>query len=221
MAEETSARKGNGSTLRERAYQRIKKMIISGEIPPGTMLTETKLAKKLGMSRTPVRESILKLTSTGLVKELDNHGVIVSDISLRAILDVYDLQRCLEKFAVEEIINKEIISVQFDRELFDRLLKKQEDSLDDGDMWRFFQLNKRMHLEVLKMTGNEKLVKIMGDLRDELIYAGYQSISPQVDMKESIEEHREIVDALEAEDKERAVRTVVQHVNRAKNRLLS
>ncbi len=214
-------RKPAGGTLRERAYQMIKRKIISGELEPGTTLTETRLAEELGMSRTPIRESLLKLSTTGLVRQLDNHGVIVADISLRSILDAYDLQRCLEKFSVEEIIDRGLVGVRFRRGIFDRMLREQESCLETDDMWRFFQLNKRMHLEILRLTGNNKIVRIMSDLRDELIYAGYQSISPYVNMREAIEEHREIIDALEAEDRDRAVRAVVNHVTGAKSRLLS
>lgn len=211
----------SGGRLRERAYRMIKHKIISGELKPGTILTETKLADELGMSRTPVRESLMKLSSTGLVKELDSHGIMVAELSLRSILEAYDLQRALEKFAVEEIIDKDLVSSRFNRARFDRMIEAQQACLENYDMWRFFQMNKAMHSEILRLTGNQKILRIMSDLREELFYAGYQSISPRVNMAEAIAEHREIIDAIEVLDRDKAINAVVRHVERAKSRLLS
>src|SRR3954471_2922927 len=92
----------NGSTqttARGRVREDIRRMILNGELKPGTRLTQQHLAKKFGVAQSVVRESLLELQSSGLVKSVDNLGIFVNDIDTDALLHAYLVREVLEGLA--------------------------------------------------------------------------------------------------------------------------
>lgn len=83
----------NGETLSDRAYRQIEEMLVTLEIPPGTLMSELELAKRLGISRTPVGEALNRLSRTGLVTVLPRRGFIATEISVTHQLRLLELRR--------------------------------------------------------------------------------------------------------------------------------
>src|SRR6478609_46880 len=89
-----------GMTLRDEAFRQIKERIVQGEWGGGTFLSERRLSETLQMSKTPIRSALDRLEMMGLVKLMPNQGFVVQEISLRKIMDIYELRLSLETFAV-------------------------------------------------------------------------------------------------------------------------
>jgi Transcriptional regulators len=88
-------------SLRDRSYSIIKKKIVSCEYPPGTFLTEQGLIEEVGTSRTPIREALTKLENEKLVRVVPKRGILVSNLSLGSINDIYEVRKLVEPYIIK------------------------------------------------------------------------------------------------------------------------
>jgi len=120
----------NTVSLAEKAYQEISKKIIYGDYLPGKVLSENGLSKELNMSRTPIRDALLRLTSDGFVVTLKNRGILVKEISYKELFDIQSLNHWLQIYAAE-LAEKGTISFKIENLQF-HLDKQLEASKDDN-----------------------------------------------------------------------------------------
>jgi DNA-binding GntR family transcriptional regulator len=205
-------------SLRERAFQALKERILRGEIPSGTVLTETRVAKSLGMSRTPVREALVRLTHEGFAQRFPGRGVIVLELSVKDIIDVIDVQGCLEQYAIQRVFES---GRRFQVPELRDLLRRQRQAVAARDTRDFLQHDRRMHYRIVEHVENSRLCLIMENASDLLVYGGYRALGNEAKMQETLREHEAIIDALEAQDARAAVDASRLHIEGAKRRLLS
>lgn len=205
------------SLLRDKAYERIKRAIILGNYAPGSMLYESAVAESLEMSRTPVREALMRLSEEGLVKNLPNSGLLVAVPTLKEIEEIFDLRLCLERYVVAEVFSRGIplrLSALRDR------IESQQESLQRGELWEFFDANHQFHIELVKLLGNQTLVEVMQGLRDKPIQSGFHAARNNARLADAVSEHRAIVCCLEAEDRDGALAEISRHATNSRKRLL-
>jgi DNA-binding GntR family transcriptional regulator len=203
--------------LRERAFAALKQRILEGHVPPGTVLTEARVARELGISRTPVREALARLTHEGLAQRFPGRGVIVLELGVRESIDVIEVQACLEQFAITRALES---GREIDAAELQRLLTLQEAAIEEGDTRRFLELDRRMHLKIVVATDNGKLALIMQNASDLLTYVGYRALQDRTRMRETLGEHQALVAALAAGDLLGALAASQAHIDGAKRRLL-
>ena len=203
--------------LREKAYHTIKRAIVTGEYESNSILYESKMAMTLGMSRTPVREALMRLAEEGLVKNLPNNGFLVTAVTLREIDEIFDLRLCLEKYVIEEVIDNDIL---IDLTELVNFVKEQETALEKKDYWANFEANHQFHTKLVGLSQNETLTKVMQGLRDKPIQSGFRALRRDANLSEAIVEHKAIIDALRNRDKAHAITEVKLHVLNAKKRAL-
>jgi DNA-binding GntR family transcriptional regulator len=203
--------------LRDRAFTTLKQRILEGAIPPGTVLSEAKVAVDLGISRTPVREALARLTHEGLAQRFNGRGVIVLELSAKELVDVIELQACLEQFAIARLLEAgqppDVSDVV-------RLLELQREAIDAGDRRRFLKYDRQMHLRIVERAANGKLAQVMQNVSDLLTYAGHRALSDETRMRATLGEHEALVRALEAGDADAALAASRVHIQGAKRRLL-
>jgi DNA-binding GntR family transcriptional regulator len=205
------------SLLRDKAYCKIKRAIVTGEYESNSVLYESAISKSLGTSRTPVREAFMRLTEEGLVKNLPNHGYLVTAITVKEIEEIFDLRLCLEKYVIEIALDNDI---SIDLSEMERWIEEQEKALDENDFWASFEANHHFHVAFISIVDNGTLKNIVQGLKDKPIQSGYRSLKRGANLSEAILEHKEIVAALKTRDKERAVAALRKHVANAKKRTL-
>src|SRR5215218_10194761 len=86
-------------TARSRVREDVRRLILSGELRPGTRLTQQQLAKRFGVAQSVIRESLLELQFSGLVESVDNLGIFVSDLDTDMLLQAYEVREMLEGMA--------------------------------------------------------------------------------------------------------------------------
>src|SRR2546430_8519248 len=96
---ETTTNGSSQTTARGRVREDVRKMILNGQLKPGTRLTQQHLAKKFGVAQSVVRESLLELQSSGLVRSVDNLGIFVSDLDTHSLIHAYYVREVLEGLA--------------------------------------------------------------------------------------------------------------------------
>lgn len=196
----------------------IERQILSGEFAAGARLNELDIARKLGISRAPVRESLRTLEEVGLVVIKKNYGVFVRVISFEEVREIYDA-RALIDGGVGELL-AHLITPQGLADLRS-LLAEMETAVNAGDPAGYHTLNMSFHERIVELTGNRKLLKIYRRLLKELTLFRRHSLTLPGAMARSIEEHRAIVSALGSGDAQAAGKLMRDHIVASGERLSS
>jgi DNA-binding GntR family transcriptional regulator len=212
-----AGRPDSDAPLRDRAFATLKQRILEGEIAPGTVLSEARVAVDLGISRTPVREALARLTHEGLAQRFNGRGVIVLELSAKESLDVIELQGCLEQFAIARLLDD---GQRPDTSDIGRLVELQREAVDAGDRRRFLQYDRQMHLWIVERAGNGRLAQVMRNVSDLLTYAGHRALSNETRMRATLQEHEVLLRALRAGSVDEALAASRTHIQGAKRRLL-
>jgi len=151
--------------LKELVFTTLKKAILKGELQPGDRLMELQLAEKMGVSRTPIREAIHKLSKEGLVTLIPRKGAEVAGISAKTLRDVLQVRMTLEKMAFslafENITEKEI------REL-EKFHREFEQALQSNDILKMTDADESFHFVIYNAADNNKLKDILGTLKENM-----------------------------------------------------
>ncbi len=209
----------SSSRLQSRAYAELRRLIVSGEFPAGTFLSERQLALQLEMSKTPVHVALERLESEGFVTISAQQGVVVRGMSVEDIVDHYELREAVETWVVRRLAGK--LSAEQQGQLQENL-KSQRAALRDDDLRHLMQLDEQMHFLLGSFLQNREIISTMERLRDKI----HQVILRVTDMDrarpaESVEEHARIIKAVLGGDGARAAELMVEHLEAGKRRILN
>ncbi len=195
--------------LRDVVFQTLRQAILRGELKPGERLMEIHLAQRLGVSRTPVREAIRKLELEGLVLMIPRKGAVVAEITVSDLEDVLEVRMALEELAVKHacrsITQEQLTEIR-------RLADEFKRTLKGDDIAACAQADMKFHEAIYAATGNNRLVQILNNLREQMYRYRMEYLKDRRFHKNLMEEHDEILRALENRDEELAVRMTVRHI---------
>ncbi|SEO46154.1 MULTISPECIES: GntR family transcriptional regulator [Propionispora] len=204
--------------LREVVCETLRNAIVSGILKPGERLMEIQLAEELGVSRTPVREAIRKLELEGFVIMVPRRGTYVADLSIKDINEVYEVRTSLDVLAAglaaERITEEEL-------EQMERLLVQIGEYIDNGDMDKIVEADSLFHDILYRASRNDRLVGIINNLREQLTRFRSMSMSYPGRLKNTLEEHSRLVEAIAQRDPELAQQRAVEHMENAEQTLLN
>jgi len=214
---EVQSLSGKPSALKDWAYETIKESILNFRVPPGTQLNIEDLADQMGISRTPVREALLRLEGDGLVRAVPRVGFFVTEITRRDLEELFELRALLEGHAVEKAT-----SLLSDDELahVDRLLEGSVAAVEQGDLDKFLETEIAFHTLLIERAPNRRLIEMMESLQDLTYRERILSIKYLENVRESCTEHRRIVEALYQRDGELAARLMREHICAVRDRML-
>ncbi|WP_347487778.1 GntR family transcriptional regulator [Desulfoscipio sp. XC116] len=207
----------NRTLLTEQVYLSLKSAIINGTFPTGERLKEEELAKKMGVSRTPVREAINQLKQEGLVTPLVGGGVKVTEISTKEINDIFDVRDLLETHAAMKAVDN--ISEEQLKTLEEIILMGRV-AQQKGLMEKIIELNTQFHLEIIIAGGNKKVYEIICSLRDYLQAYRRVSLRHSQEPEASLSGHEQIFEAIKLGDKEKACHYMKEHLIIARRLML-
>ena len=196
--------------LRDVVFNTLRQAILRGELKPGERLMEVQLANKLGVSRTPIREAIRKLELEGLVLMIPRKGAEVADITEKSLMDVLEVRKALEELAVQlccdKITGKEIEELHRAADDFRRILKTSD------DVTEIAEADVRFHDIIYLATGNQKLIQILNNLREQMYRYRVECIKRKESHPILIAEHEEIIRRIENKEKKEAADIVCRHI---------
>ena len=197
--------------LRDAVFMSLRKAILTGKIKPGERLTEVKLGKILGTSRTPIREAIRLLEQENLVKIIPGSGARVSRMTVSDLQDVMEVRSALEQLsaglACERITEEEKAELYEAYNAFVRSTQS-EDSIMIADSDVHF------HNLILKAAKNQKLGKILDGLADNIYRYRYEFIREDGHYEDLIREHKELYEAVISGNREVAEKSARSHIAR-------
>ena len=205
--------------LKDRAYELLKDLILQEVFPSGSFLSERQLVARLDMSKTPIRAALERLESEGLVSVSPQQGILVREISVHDVVDIFDVCIALEQFAMQRLAG--IVSAEQQAKV-EKNLSAQARALQVGDVPVFTDLDADFHLMLCGFLGNREIVRVMRRLRDRLYRIALQVLRHDVDrIRTSYVEHREIFDMLMKPDASRAADLIAAHLAYGKQVLIS
>ena len=199
--------------------EQLQTLIYSGQIEPGERLNEAALALRMGTSRGPIREAIRVLAGIGLVVAVRNRGVFVRQISVREMLEIYELRGLLFSFAAEQAAVEPLSPA--DRQTFERLLDGMDAACLADDGQTYYGLNLRFHALLLAQWPNQRARSAYEDHAKELHLYRRRYFDTPINMRRSNGEHRRIFEAIAAGAKDRAGKLARAHVMQGRQRLLA
>lgn len=202
LPDEIRKTKINRSFIKDETYEILNNWIVTGKLKPESKLNINELSENLGVSRTPVREAILKLEENGLVLSKANRWTIVAPINLKEAEDSYPIVSNLESLALKigfENIKKEDI-----KEL-EYLNQKVKSAIDSGNREAALAADNEFHKKIIKLSGNFELYPIIENLKNkfqriELYF--FENVDNKVN---SFNEHTAIIEAIKENNLERAI----------------
>jgi DNA-binding GntR family transcriptional regulator len=200
-------------SLSKKAYEAIRKSILSGDWKIGELYNEKAIASDLGISRTPVREALLELASQGLIIFLPRRGLMVNRFTRRDVEEIFELRKAIELAAVVKITEA---SPPFDLFEIEESLLQQRKTAKQKDYLGFMEADRSFHTYFSKLTNNRRLIAILENLRDMIHLMGTKALSLEGRALSVIEEHQAIFDAVQKGNVEEARRAMEMHLEKSK-----
>lgn len=195
--------------LYEQVAERLRQRIFAHELPPGSWIDEQALALEYGISRTPLREALKVLAAEGLVVLKPRRGCYVTELSEQDIDEVFPVMALLEGRVAEEAARR-ITDADLSRlEAIHAELEKHA-AANNAD--RFFEVNQRFHTALQDIAGNRYLAQLIDDARKVIKLTRRDSLRLEGRLKQSVAEHREILEALRLKDPAKAQRSMHDHL---------
>ncbi|OKK04684.1 GntR family transcriptional regulator [Streptomyces sp. CB03234] len=200
--------------LRDQVAHALRAALIAGELQPGAVYSAPALAADFGISATPVREAMLDLAREGLVEPVRNKGFRITEVSER------DLDQYTELRALIEVPTIGAITRSADRRRLEELRPVAEEivtSARDHDLIRYLDADRRFHLSLLALSGNDRLVETVGDLRKRARLYGLTALAERGLLVASAQEHHELLDAMLSGDAAAAEACMARHLGHVRS----
>lgn len=202
--------------IADAVYQHLREQIFSGELPPGTRLSVPALADELEVSRSPVRDAVLRLTQERLAREEPRRGAVVSRVGPEELATLYQVREVLEGLAARLAVENA------GRRLVDRLrevLEEHESAVESADLDRHLETDMRFHALIREAGGNEEVVRLLDDIQTQIRLA-MRTTTVTGGPRHALDDHRKILSAIESGDPAAAEEAARAHIARLRLALL-
>ncbi|MFC0274396.1 GntR family transcriptional regulator [Metabacillus herbersteinensis] len=194
--------------LYQQVYREFKKLILTGQIPPGEKIVMSKLAEQYKISRTPLREALRQLQNEGLITQ--DHSIMkVVELNKNDFLELCHCRLVLEKEVVRLMVNE--ITKDALEKVYEVLMKSKQ-AIEDGDSFKVLELNAQFHELLIINCSNQHLVQLLDHTRSLLlIYRAKINKKPQYNL-EIFQEHLKLFEAIKSRDIDQSVLEVESHL---------
>ncbi|MGQ9367845.1 GntR family transcriptional regulator [Azospirillum sp. ST 5-10] len=204
--------------MHARVADRLRTLVLECRIPPGTRLNETALCDRLGVSRTPLREALKVLASEGLVVIHPNRGASVSTVTAREAAELFQVMA-----EMEALVGRRLAAHASDRDVRGlKTLHARMRAFHAADRRAdYFLANEAFHRRLAEIAGNGVLLGVHGGLASRLRRARYLANLTHARWAEAVDEHAEIIAALERRDGDGLARAMAEHMRATCERVVA
>lgn len=200
------------------AYERLKFDIRNNLMPPGFQATEPEIALHLGMSRTPVREALIRLEAEGLIEMIPRRGVRVLPIRAADMQEIYEMLKALEPDAAAAIARRGVSDAELAP--LEDATSRMEDALEHADLDGWAEADDQFHTALLELHGNQRMLACVQGLFDQAHRARIVTLRMRALPTRSTQDHRLILECIRAGDAEGTHALFRAHRARAADELL-
>ena len=205
--------------LNEQAYDHLQKLITDGQLSYHEIYSETKLAKELGISRTPFRDAIHRLAQEGYIDIIPSKGFRLHQITERDVIETFQIRTALETYCTMQIARdvKEKNNANlrpFFKEL-DWLMENMKEVMEnDQGIDEFCEYDFRFHRKIIDYLENEQISAVFASFLYRMKRLAKLSLQHEGRMAQTVEEHQAILDAMKNGDTEHIYEITMVHMDR-------
>jgi DNA-binding GntR family transcriptional regulator len=199
--------------LRQQVYELIMSYIGIGFYKPGDRLTEERIAKDLGVSRTPVREALSQLDINGLLVNPKSGGYFVRSLSVEEIAHIFEVRTLLEPYAIACLTRK---PTENQLQALDRALREETEHIDDNSPDAFARANKKFRDALFEDLANTELKRCIAQFDDAMQLIRLVTLSDLAARRTVVKGHKEMLAAISARDQNCAKQAMLRHIENAK-----
>lgn len=196
-------------------YRRLRAEVLSCALRPGQQFQERDLVARFGVSKSPIRDALIKLEAQGLVEVLPRKGYRVPPIDLRDVKEMYELRQMHERACIQGMIGAATAETFAGLDAY-------RAAPDSSDLAAWVDYNRRFHAFIAGHCGNRRLARMAVELIEEFDRLTYFGVAHtrQISTDAFVAEHCAIIDAIQARDSRKAVALARQHVESSRRRVL-
>ncbi|WP_448590299.1 GntR family transcriptional regulator [Thermodesulfobium sp.] len=195
--------------LSDEVYEKLKKYIFLGKIKVGELETERGLAERFNMSRTPIREAILRLEKEGLVTVIPREGILIGSLNRFDLKEIFEIRRLLENFSAEKLAR---IKSDLDLNKLEKIIINSRKKIIKKNYVGFVDLDREFHSTIANLTKNRYILRFLEDIRDVMNLSGIKALTKSWDYEQVIKEHTDILDAIKKKDPISAKKAMDRHL---------
>ena len=207
-----TAERQSAASRAEAAYRWLHDSIAAGDLAPGMRVRENEIARRLGSSRTPVREAIRRLEADGLIQHVPHFGAVVATLDRQSVIELYAMREVLEgtaaRFAARHASDAEIAHLR-------GMIAEEKDAAAAPE--RLAEINARFHAALYHASHNRYLLRALTSLTDALSLLGRTTLGMPGRADAARREHRRLVKAIAGRDEETAEQTARAHIRAAQD----
>lgn len=203
--------------LKDWAYETIKQLILTLTVEPGEQLHIEDLSAKMKVSRTPIREALLKLESEDLVEANPRVGFFVKVITKNDLRELFELREITEGYAAKK---SALLLTDDDLAWINKLQREAVAAVKAGDLNEFNEKEIALHTFIIEKSQNQRLIKLVESIKDLTYRQRFLALKSIDNVKKSLDEHQKIITALQNKDSDKASRSMSDHISFVKNRML-
>ncbi|MBS4208120.1 GntR family transcriptional regulator [Bacillus sp. FJAT-50079] len=196
--------------LKDKAYMEIKELILNEEFKPSQFLSEKVLIDLLGMSKTPIKSALDRLETEGFITVWPKQGILVNELSITKIKDIYELRMALELLVCQKVAGK---LTELQCEEIEENLRLQAKFAHDNNEIGYTKADADFHLLLCKYSMNDEILQIMSNYQEHLYRSALQVMRRISDrMVTSLEEHRNIYQEIKKGNTENVEKLIKEHL---------
>ncbi|WP_226572510.1 GntR family transcriptional regulator [Mangrovibacter yixingensis] len=197
----------------EKVYEKVKGLAIDYHFRPGERVNEVELAAQLGVSRTPVREALNRLSKDGFMNFVPNKGFYSRDLTPEGVRELYEVRMVIEqstfRFACQRATDEEIAATTAIWEEVSQHRPPQ----NDQDWAKIAEIDERFHMEIARISHNSRLYEMLDSLNSLSRFFRRIDLETPVRRNNAYDEHVDIIAALRQRDIEKGVALIEQHIS--------
>jgi DNA-binding GntR family transcriptional regulator len=199
------------ASLTEKAYQILVHKIVTLDLAPGSVLTESRLMQELKIGRTPIREAIQRLIAEGLVTHLHHRGMLVADLRAADVQQIYEFRAQIEGYAARLAASRMTAGAL---EELQRLHREMDRAVADADAESFVAQDRRFHELLARGAGNRYVETVLLNIYNQHLRLWYYLFAKQGGLSETVHEHQGLIAALVHRDPDEAESAMRAYVAR-------
>jgi len=208
------------TALSDKVYEVLKKKILERELKPGDKVQVDEVAHQLGVSRTPVKDALNRLALEGLIDKVARRGTFVSTMSAQDVDELFDLRLLMESYAAEKVLEKDkansfLADIRQCMANIDRIAQS-----DDPDYDAYLAWNRDLHLSLIKLADNNRLMQMYESLNIPIQVARVHYLHSVESVTQTQQEHQAIYQAFESRDVEQVKQAIATHINSVRDAVL-
>lgn len=198
-------------TLQDLAYETLYNLILKLDLEPGQRVSDREFEERLGMSRTPIREAMLRLTRNGLLNSVPQSGTFVTKINLAQTLDARFVRQTMERKIVNELVNNHTEQGIEDLEF---ILFEQRRNINRNELKEFFETDDKFHATLYELTGHRSVWNWLTLISNDLNRFRYLRLfDNNLPLEPLFESHQKLVNALRESNATAADQIIEQHLD--------